>query len=174
MQKTHVRGGRRLAALAGVLTLGALGAMAGPAWAQVGRFNGGGVVFGFSDACRTAGMQRATQAYTVLYQPRQMGSNGNRESLGFIAPWGALTYFIDGAAFGTAFAPVTLTGIFHGSFSIPQTDANAPRLRITARTPASVTPALRTPVRLTGEVQNWSGVRGCSVRFDLVVGQDIP
>lgn len=168
MHKTVRRFGRSAAALAAVM------ALAGPAGAQAGRFNGGGVVFGFTEPCRTAGMQRATQAFTVMYQPRMIGSNGNRESLAFIAPWGALTYWQDGARFNGNLVPVTIAGIFHGHFTIPRTDPNAARLRVTSLTPSTLSASLRTPVRVTGDVQNWSGVRGCNVRFEVLVGQDIP
>lgn len=171
MHKTARRFGRGAAALALVT---ALTAPATPAGAQAGRFNGGGVVFGYTEPCRTAGMLRATQAFTVMYQPRMLGSNGTRESLAFIAPWGALTYWIDGARFNGNLVPVTIAGLFHGHFTIPRTDPNAPQLRVTSLTPSTLSASLRTPVRMTGDIQNWSGVRGCNVRFEVLVGQDIP
>lgn len=164
---------RLASARRGVAVLGGMLALAGAAEAQVGRFSGGGVVSNFNQACRDAGMLSATTPYTILYQPRSIGSNGNLESLAFLAPWGALTYTLEGRSFGSAFQTVTTAGIFHGAFVIPPDAANAARLRLTNRTPASVSAATRSAVILGGEIQNWSGVLGCTVRFDAALGQDI-
>lgn len=168
MQRMNARNG--LIAAACVM---AFGALAGPAAAQVGRFSGGGVVSEFNQACRDAGMLSATTAYTILYLPGLIGDNGNRDSLAFLAPWGTLSYSLEGRRFGTTFTTVTTSGIFHGPFTVPTNAPNAGRLRIIDRAPAQISARTRTAVRLSGEIQNWSGVRGCNVRFDAALGQDI-
>lgn len=140
--------------------------------AQVGRFDGGGVVFGFNKPCRDGGW-RATESYNVRYHPARLGDNGNRESITFSMPWHTLSFVQNRGRFTNRFQRVDHGGSFARPFFITARDRNAAQVRVTNRTPANLAPRTRAPVRIQGQIRNWGGLRGCNVRFAVFVAQQI-
>lgn len=157
-------------ALAALCTTLALGLSATAASAQVGRFMGGGVVYNFNQTCRNFGWVRPTEAFSVRYHPRNIGNNGNRESITFNTPFNTVSFAREGGAFTSSFLPVDQGGSFERPFFIPADSPNAAQIRIGRRDPANLTNSFDGSVRIVGRIRNWSGITGCVVFFDVVVG----
>jgi hypothetical protein len=163
---------RRFNRLPAALLLGGLAfaASAPAARAEVGRFLGGGVVYNFNQACRNAGWIRPNEPFSDRYHPRNIGTNGNQESISFHSPVNSLSFVRNNGAFTSSFTPVDHGGSFRRPYFIPDDAPNAAQIRIGRRDPASLTASFDGSVRLVGRIRNWSGVSGCVAFFDVVVG----
>jgi len=158
------------AALTTLCATFAFGFSAPAARAEVGRFLGGGVVYNFNQACRNAGWIRPNEPFSVRYHPRNIGNNGNQESISFHSPVNSLSFVRNNGAFTSSFTPVDHGGSFRRPYFIPDDAPNAAQIRIGRRDPASLTASFDGSVRLVGRIRNWSGVSGCVAFFDVVVG----
>jgi hypothetical protein len=152
------------AALSVVLSLAA-------AQAQVGRFEGGGTVFGFSQGCRDIGWQGVTLPFFVRYHPAGLGNNGGRETISFNSPVQSLSFALPGGSFTTSFQPVNHGGSFSHPFYFDLSQPNAAQIRLSRRAPSVLTANTAVPVQLTGQIRNWGGTLGCNVSFQATVGQ---
>lgn len=139
--------------------------------ANPGRFMGGGTVFNLSQACRDVGWIGPSEPFSVRYHPSGVGTNRERDFIGFMSDYTALGYMRESGSFTNTFQPVTMSSVTSGAWSIPQNSPDAAQLRVTNINPRNVTEDTRGSVRIRGQIRNFSGVQNCNVRFDVIVSQ---
>lgn len=152
----------KLLGVAFALGLGAL-VFTSPVQAQTVEWRGGGYIKVVTDACSEGEWAIADTTYvSVRYRPPRMGSNGPGARLGIFHPlFFANSYRLETGAFTRVFRQV-LGG---ATSATTWRFENTARLRMVTQ-PARVvrtTPA----IRLTGQIQNYSDLAGCTVDYDF-------
>lgn len=139
--------------------------------AQVGRFEGGGTIYGFTNACLNAGWQSGPQSVQVRFHPDGLGTNGTTESISFIASTYAVGFALYEGSFSTSWQSVTSASVFSRPFYFSQGSEGAPDLQILSVYPRTLTETTAGPVRIRGMIRHFSGTRWCRINFDAVVQQ---
>ncbi|MCC5970661.1 MAG: hypothetical protein JJU15_11960 [Pararhodobacter sp.] len=153
------------------VVLGGLLSLPTVAEANPGRFMGGGTVFGFNQPCRDSGWSSHSEPFTVRYHPSNVGDNASRDFIGFLSDFIAFGYARESGTFSNSFQPVTQSGVTSNAWSIHQNHENAAQLRIMNMNPRNVNENTRRPIRIRGQIRNFSGIQGCNIRFEATVQQ---
>ena len=64
--------------------------------------------------------------------------------------------------------------VFARPFFVPSDDANAAQIRVRSVRPSNIDETTAVPVRVRGQIRNFSGIQYCRVEFDVVVTQRLP
>lgn len=142
----------------------ATGLAATPALPQTIEFQGSAILHDFTEACRDGGWWAASQAYFMRYYPAALGDNPDSASFSLNQSLGALGFHQPEGGFDSSFSAVEGHAIFGASWTF----SNA-RARFNRQAPSTLTADTSGPVRISGQIRNFAGVRRCDVRLEAVL-----
>jgi len=158
-----------LAGLSALLMLAPISATA-----QVGRFDGGGTIYGFNRACQNGGWSGGPQAYRVRLHPDSLGTNGNTMSVAFFGDNHAFSFSLTDPANQYDWQSFDAYYLFSRPSFTPSDAAFPAQIRVRSVRPTAIDETTSVPVRFRGQIRNFSGIQYCRVEFDVVVTQRLP
>lgn len=138
-----------------------------------GRFDGGGVMHSFSQACLNGGWPGHADQVLVRFHPNGVGNNGDWESIILSRTSWSIGTTIFGGAFSGVWQAAEHGGNFSRPWLIPQGDSNHADIRVLSMWPRVINETTDEPVTIRGQIRHLSGTQWCRVSFDVIVSQQM-